>query len=206
VKLSLKKGWYLRVKKLPFIIILAGLVVMGIGLWQIVETNFMTDASLKEAKKIVAQAESNDDGEEPFKNPKKIDHPKFGDTVGILAIPKIKSQLAIVEGTDPNDLKKGVGHYKGSYFPGENGQIVLSGHRDTVFRRLGELEPGDTFEVKMPNGNFKYELTHTKIVEADDRTIITLQNTKEELIVITCYPFRFVGNAPQRYIIYAKPI
>jgi sortase A len=194
------------VKKLPLLIILAGLVVIGIGVWQIVETNFMTDASLKEAKKIIAQAESNYDKEEPFKNPKKIDTPKFGDTVGILSIPKIKSQLAIVEGTDPNDLKKGVGHYKGSYFPEENGQIVLSGHRDTVFRRLGELEPGDTFEVKMPNGNFKYELTHTKIVDAEDRTIITLQNTQEELIVITCYPFRFVGNAPQRYIIYAKPI
>jgi sortase A len=123
-----------------------------------------------------------------------------------LKIPKIEAELAIVEGTDPNDLKKGVGHYKGSYFPAESGQIVLSGHRDTVFRRLGELEPGDIFEVQMPNGKFIYELTNTKIVDAEDRTIITLQNTKEELIVITCYPFRFVGNAPQRYIIYAKPI
>jgi sortase A len=194
------------VKKLPLFIILAGLVVVGIGIWQIVETNFQTDASLKEAKRIVAQAESRYDDEDSFKNPKKIDPPKFGDTVGLLTIPKIKSELAIVEGTDPNDLKKGVGHYKGSYFPGENGQIVLSGHRDTVFRRLGELKPGDIFEVAMPNGKFKYELTKTKIVDADDRSIITLQNTQEELIVITCYPFRFVGNAPQRYIIYAKPI
>ena len=193
-------------KKLPLFIILAGLVVVGIGIWQIVETNFQTDASLKEAKRIVAQAESRYDDEDSFKNPKKIDPPKFGETVGLLTIPKIKSELAIVEGTDPNDLKKGVGHYKGSYFPGENGQIVLSGHRDTVFRRLGELKPGDIFEVAMPNGKFKYELTNTKIVDADDRSIITLQNTQEELIVITCYPFRFVGNAPQRYIIYAKPI
>lgn len=193
-------------KKLPLFIILAGLVVIGIGVWQIAETNFQSDASLKEAKRIVAQSESNYDEEEPIKNLQKIDPPKFGDTIGLLTIPKIKSELAIVEGTDPNDLKKGVGHYKGSYFPGENGQIVLSGHRDTVFRRLGELEPGDFFEVQMPNGKFKYELTHTKIVDADDRTIITLQNSEEELIVITCYPFRFVGNAPQRYIIYAKPI
>lgn len=193
-------------KKLPLLIILAGLVVVGIGVWQIVETNFQTDASLKEAKRIVAQAESIYDDEDSFKNPKKIDPPKFGDTIGLLTIPKIKSELAIVEGTDPNDLKKGVGHYKGSYFPGENGQIVLSGHRDTVFRRLGELKPGDIFEVAMANGKFKYELTNTKIVDADDRSIITLQNTQEELIVITCYPFRFVGNAPQRYIIYAKPI
>jgi sortase A len=196
----------MRVKKLPLLIILAGLIVIGIGVWQIVETNFMTDASLKEAKRIVAQAESKYDEEEPIKNLKKIDPPKFGDTIGLLTIPKINSELAIVEGTDPNDLKKGVGHYKGSYFPGENGQIVLSGHRDTVFRRLGELKPGDIFEVQLANGMSKYELTHTKIVDAEDRTIITLQNTQEELIVITCYPFRFVGNAPQRYIIYAKPI
>ncbi|MFS0775756.1 class D sortase [Neobacillus sp. 3P2-tot-E-2] len=196
----------MRVKKLPLFIILAGLVVIGIGVWQIVETNFMTDASLKEAKRIVAQAESKYEQEEPIKNLKKIDPPKFGDTIGLLTIPKIKSELAIVEGTDPNDLKKGVGHYKGSYFPGENGQIVLSGHRDTVFRRLGELKPGDIFEVELANGKFKYELTHTKIVDAEDRTIITLQNSQEELIVITCYPFRYVGNAPQRYIIYAKPI
>lgn len=196
----------MRVKKLPLLIILAGLVVIGIGVWQIMETKFQGDTSLKEAKKIVAQAESPTFDEELPKRNKKIEPPNFGDTVGLLTIPKIKSELAIVEGTDPNDLKKGVGHYKGSYFPGENGQIVLSGHRDTVFRRLGELKPGDIFEVQLANGKFKYELTHTKIVDKDDRTIITLQNTQEELIVITCYPFRFVGDAPERYIIYAKPI
>lgn len=196
----------MRVKKFPLLIIIAGLVVIGIGVWQIVETKFQGDTSLKEAKKIVAQAESLTIDEELPKRNKKIEPPNFGDTVGLLTIPKIKSELAIVEGTDPNDLKKGVGHYKGSYFPGENGQIVLSGHRDTVFRRLGELKPGDIFEVQMANGKFKYELTHTKIVDKDDRTIITLQNTQEELIVITCYPFRFVGDAPERYIIYAKPI
>ncbi|MEH7248812.1 class D sortase [Neobacillus niacini] len=195
-------------KKLPLFIILAGLVVIGIGVWQIVETKFQTDSSLKEAKEIVAKAESRaaDFDEETPKKAEKIEPPDFGDTVGLLTIPKIKAELAIVEGTDPNDLKKGVGHYKGSYFSGENGQIVLSGHRDTVFRRLGELKPGDIFEIDMENGKFKYELTDTKIVDKDDRTIITLQNTKEELIVITCYPFRFVGDAPERYIIYAKPI
>ncbi len=113
--------------------------------------------------------------------------------------------MAIVEGTDPNDLKKGVGHYKGSFFPGENGQIVLSGHRDTVFRHLGELKIGDDLKVEMPNGTFTYEIARTKIVDAKDTSIITLQHNEEELILTTCYPFRYVGNAPDRYIIYAKP-
>jgi sortase A len=191
-------------KKLPLLFISLGLIIFAIGAWQIIETKLQTNASLKEAKELVGKAQnapkpaSGEDSEE--------DKPKFGDTVGLLTIPKINAELAIVEGTDPNDLAKGVGHYTGSYFPGDNGQIVLSGHRDTVFRRLGELNIGDKFEVQMPGGMYTYEITGTKIVEADDLTIITLQDEEEELIVTTCYPFSYVGDAPQRYIIYAKPM
>ncbi|MEH7116592.1 class D sortase [Neobacillus vireti] len=132
--------------------------------------------------------------------------PKIGATVGILKIPKIKAELAIVEGTDPDDLEKGVGHYKGSYFPGDKGQIVLSGHRDTVFRKLGELKIGNHLTIQMPYGNYSYEITRTKIVKSTDKSIITLQKQQEELILTTCYPFHYVGNAPKRYIIYAKLI
>lgn len=67
-------------------------------------------------------------------------HPETGEASGILEIPEIDAELPIVEGTDADDLAKGVGHYKDSYYPGDHGQIVLSGHRDTVFRRTGELK------------------------------------------------------------------
>lgn len=81
-----------------------------------------------------------------IEHPQKADRdrfkPKFGEAAGILEIPKIHAELPIVEGTDADDLEKGVGHYKGSYYPNDNGQIVLSGHRDTVFRRTGELKEG----------------------------------------------------------------
>lgn len=103
-------------------------------------------------------------------------------------------------------IEKGVGHYKGSYYPKQNGQIVLSGHRDTVFRRTGELELGDRLEVEVPYGRYAYEIIKTKIVDQDDTSIITLQNKKEELVLTTCYPFSYIRNAPQRYIIYAKPL
>jgi sortase A len=59
--------------------------------------------------------------------------------------------------------------------------------------------------MEMPYGSFSYEITDTKIVKSDDTSIITLQHEKEELILTTCYPFSYVGNAPERYIIYAKP-
>ncbi|HEY2421426.1 MAG TPA: class D sortase, partial [Neobacillus sp.] len=186
--------------KFPLIIILVGLIIMGIGAWQFVDMKVETNSSIKKAKALIAEHQND-----PTKKTPEISQsnpPGFGDTIGLLQIPKINSELAIVEGTDPNDLKKGVGHYKGSYFPGEKGQIVLSGHRDTVFRHLGELKIGDDLKVEMPNGTFVYEITHTKIVDAKDTSIITLQNKEEELILTTCYPFRYVGNAPNRYIIY----
>ncbi|MEH7332670.1 class D sortase [Neobacillus drentensis] len=185
--------------KFPLFIIFIGLVLLGIGAWQYIDVNLQTKASLKEAKEMVLDQPANAKVQQ-----QKHEAPKMGETAGLLVIPKIKAELAIVEGTDPDDLEKGVGHYKGSFFPGDKGQIVLSGHRDTVFRRLGELKIGDSLKMQMPYGNYTYEITHTKIVKSNDTSIITLQHEKEELILTTCYPFRYVGNAPKRYIIYAK--
>jgi sortase A len=186
--------------KLPLFIILIGVIVLGIGIWQLIDGKLQTNDSLKKAKELV----SHQPVDPQVKRKNDSPPPQTGDTVGLLVIPKIKAELAIIEGTDPDDLEKGVGHYKGSYFPGEQGQIVLSGHRDTVFRRLGELKIGDSLKMQMPFGNFTYEIIHTKIVKSDDTSIITLQKQQEELILTTCYPFRYVGNAPKRYIIYAK--
>ncbi len=184
------------------VIILAGIVLLGIGIWQIISSNNETNKTLKIAKQIVEKKPQKDQNSNVNNSNQP---PNFGDTVGILEIPRVQAELPIVEGTDPNDLEKGVGHYKGSSLPGENGQIVLSGHRDTVFRRLGELKIGDSLIVKIPKGTFSYEITHTKIVDAKNTSVITLQKEKEELILTTCYPFHYIGNAPKRYIIYAKP-
>lgn len=187
-------------KKLSYLLIIVGLCIVSYAIWEIFDTKMQTSKSLDEANAIVKSPPRKD----IYKQEDGSFKPPIGEAVGILQIPKLKADLPIVEGTDPDDLEKGVGHYKGSYYPNENGQIVLSGHRDTVFRKAGELEIGDTLEIVLPYGNFEYEITKTKIVEADDTSIITLQNDAEELLLTTCYPFSYVGNAPQRYIIYAK--
>ena len=187
--------------KFPLIIILAGVILVGIGLWQYIDVKTKTHTTLQQAKELIADQPAV----APIKRGKNSPPPDTGETVGLLAIPKINAELAIVEGTDPDDLEKGVGHYKGAYFPGDQGQIVLSGHRDTVFRKLGELKIGDSLKMEMPYGSYTYEIIDTKIVKSDDTSIITLQHNKEELILTTCYPFSYIGNAPKRYIIYAKP-
>jgi sortase A len=187
-------------KKLSYLLIVVGLCIVGYAVWEIADTKMQTSKSLDEAKAIVESPPSK----EVYKEEDGTFKPPMGEAVGILQIPRLNADLPIVEGTDPDDLEKGVGHYKGSYYPNEKGQIVLSGHRDTVFRKAGELEIGDSLEIVLPYGNFEYEITETKIVESDDLSIITLQNETEELLLTTCYPFSYVGNAPQRYIIYAK--
>lgn len=131
--------------KFPLFIILTGLVLVGVGLWQFINVKTQTHASLQEAKELIADQPAV---VAPKKRVENSPPPNMGETVGLLAIPKIKAELAIVEGTDPDDLEKGVGHYKGAYFPGDQGQIVLSGHRDTVFRKLGELKLGDSLKME----------------------------------------------------------
>lgn len=132
--------------------------------------------------------------------------PKAGDEIGILEFPTLNESLPIIEGADEEELARGVGHYTGSALPSQQGQIVLSGHRDTVFRRLGELEIGDQLAVQMPYGQHIYKIEKTEIVSADDLTVITPDLDEERLTVTTCYPFSFIGDAPDRYIIHAKPL
>ena len=183
------------------IFIFAGLSFVGYGLFEKIKMDKKTEQAMEVALEIISNRETEEGLLE-----KPVDwNPGFGEVVGLLQIEKINAKLPIVAGTDPDDLEKGVGHYTGSSFPGELGQIVLSGHRDTVFRRLGDLQMGDEFVVAMPYGDFVYEIYDYKIVDEDDLTIITLQKEKEDLLLTTCYPFSFVGNAPERYILYAKP-
>lgn len=185
-------------RKLSVFLMIIGIGIIGYAGYQLVLTNMLQKESLAEAQEILTSTDDVDN----YKN----FSPNVGDTIGILDIPKIDAELPIVEGTDEDELEKGVGHYKSTVFPSENDQILLSGHRDTVFRRMGELEIGDILTVKVPYGEFSYEIVETRIVSADDRTVIKSTAPDEVLTVSTCYPFNYVGSAPDRYIINALPV
>ncbi|PAC35699.1 class D sortase [Caldifermentibacillus hisashii] len=177
-----------------------GFILIGYALYHIWDGNNQVEKRIVEAKKIVEQ--NNNDSQI---DPSSLSYQK-GETIGILKIPKLKKELPIIEGTDEDELEKGVGHYTGTAYPLQNDQIVLSGHRDTVFRNFGELETGDTFIVELEYGKFKYEIYEMDIVPADDTTVIRSTAPDEILTVTTCYPFHYIGNAPERAIFYAKPV
>jgi sortase A len=136
-------------------------------------------------------------------NPKSaLPRPQVGDVIGTLSIPKIKKTINIIEGTGTKELKLGVGHYVGSVLPGVSDNSVLAGHRDSVFRNLGQLKIGDLMTVRTTYGTFVYEVHKIRIVNANDRTVIV--PTQDAVLTLsTCYPFRFIGNAPKRYVVQA---
>jgi len=129
-------------------------------------------------------------------------YPAEGDNIGSLTIPALKRKLPIIQGTNDEELSKGVGHFTKSVLPGEEDNCVLSGHRDTVFRQLGNLKIGNQLIVETSAGTFTYEVERTRIVHKDDKTVI-VPTDHAVLSVITCYPFYFLGDAPDRYVISA---
>lgn len=128
--------------------------------------------------------------------------PTIGDVIGSLWIPRLKRTIDIIQGTGTKELKKGVGHYVGSVLPGVSDNSVLAGHRDSVFRNLGDVKLGDLMTVRTDYGVFVYEVHKIRIVKADDKTVI-VPTDEAVLTLSTCYPFRFVGNAPKRYVVQA---
>lgn len=196
-----------KVKWMASALLIVGLSLIGYSGYQLWDSNKEQADALQRAHQIIEKSQVNIEQIEMDidQSENMIFEPNVGDEIGLMILPKIDATLPIIEGVDEDELKKGVGHYGGTAFPSQDDQIVLSGHRDTVFRRMGELEIGDEIIVKMPYGDFTYIIEETEIVDADDLTVIRSDYNEEILTVTTCYPFRYVGNAPDRYIIYAKP-
>lgn len=184
---------------ISWILIIGGASFLLYGGYQLYESHANESKRLDEAKAFVSE-EVVETVEEPYEYDFSI-----GETIGVLYIPRLDRELPIVEGTDEEELAQGVGHYRDSGLPGENRQILLSGHRDTVFRQFGELEHGDEFHIQMEHGTFIYVIHDHEIVPADDTTVIDPNRQEEYLTVSTCYPFTFVGSAPDRYVLYAYP-
>jgi len=129
-------------------------------------------------------------------------YPAKGEVIGSLSIPALKQKFPVVEGTGDDDLKRGVGHFSQSVLPGEQDNCVLSGHRDTVFASLGKLKVGDRLIAQTTAGTFTYKIRQIRIVGTNDKTVV-VHTDHAVLTVTTCYPFRYVGSAPKRYVLVA---
>ncbi|WP_416151644.1 class D sortase [Salipaludibacillus sp. HK11] len=188
-------------KWLMIILMTAGVFIISISVYQIYNGNVEVAHALEEAQSIVKQEvdEKDDTNSIEAKELSSED----GEVIGIISIPRLEKELPIIQGTEDEQLERGVGHFTGSKYPGQGRQVVLSGHRDTVFTGLGDLEEDDEIIIKMDYGTYTYYLQETYIVDKDDLTVIDSTIDEEILTLTTCYPFSYFGDAPDRYIIEA---
>jgi len=109
----------------------------------------------------------------------------------------------VLEGTDDMILDRGVGHIIGTDGPDGNGNIGIAGHRDGFFRVLKDVGPGDEIELVTRRGTDIFKVDQVTLVLPNDVSVLQRRETRS-LTLVTCYPFYFIGSAPQRYIVQAS--
>jgi len=126
-----------------------------------------------------------------------------GRVIGRIEIEPLGLSAFVAQGDSPSVLRRAVGHVPGTALPGEYGNIVLAGHRDTFFRALRKTREGDIIMLATAEGQFEYEVQSTMIVTPTDVQVLR-SSGGEELTLITCYPFYYIGPAPSRFIVHAR--
>jgi sortase A len=129
--------------------------------------------------------------------------PRPGTTLGRLEIPRLGVSAIVRAGSDARTLRLAVGHIGGTALPGERGNIGLAAHRDTFFRRLGEVQANDQIRLVTREGTFTYRVQGTRIVEPRETWVLGPTDVSA-VTLVTCYPFRYIGSAPQRFIVRAE--
>jgi LPXTG-site transpeptidase (sortase) family protein len=128
-----------------------------------------------------------------------------GDVIGELDIPRLKISVMVFEGDDTKILKIGAGHIPGTALPQGRGNIGIAAHRDTYFRPLQAVHSNDRIDLRTPAGTSHYSVTTTEIVRPSDIGVLA-RARGSDLTLVTCYPFYYVGSAPQRFIVHARKI
>ena len=129
--------------------------------------------------------------------------PANGEILGRVEIPRLDVSVVVRAGSDARTLQLAVGHIPGTALPGETGNVGLAGHRDTFFRRLKDIRPDDEIHFETPQGSFVYRVERTVVVEPTDVWVLD-QSDSSILTLVTCYPFTYLGSAPQRFIVRAS--
>ena len=146
--------------------------------------------------------------ESRVKNVSRSEAPRLvieGGVIGEMEVPRLGLKVIVVQGDSPGILRRAVGHIRETALPGESGNVALTGHRDTFFRPLRNIQSGDVITFKTLDAEFRYRVESTAVVAPSD--ISVMQASRERtLTLITCFPFYYVGAAPNRFIVRARQV
>ena len=123
--------------------------------------------------------------------------------LGRIEISRLGVSAIVREGDDDATLSVAVGHVPGTAKPGDTGNVVLAGHRDTFFRELRNIRRHDTIRISTPGGQAEYRVETTEVVGPRETRVLD-PTPEARLTLVTCYPFGFIGPAPKRFIVRAS--
>ncbi len=125
--------------------------------------------------------------------------------IAALSIPRVQLSAMVLHGSDALTLQRGPGHLEHTADPGDPGNVVIAGHRDSFFRPLRNIRLGDDIFLDTRDGQFHYQVTSLKVVGARDVSVLA-PTPEEVLTLITCYPFWVFGHAPDRFVVRAARV
>ena len=125
-----------------------------------------------------------------------------GSVLGRIEIPRVGVSSLVLEGVTGATLRRGVGHIGGTPLPRLPGNLGLAGHRDSVFRGLKDIRKGDAITLDTLDGTYRYVVDWAQVVDPDDIGVLAVSN-QPVLTLVTCYPFYYVGSAPERFVVRA---
>lgn len=129
----------------------------------------------------------------------------IGETIGQIEIPRLALRAAILHGDSPEILRRGVGHLPATPMPGDWGNVGLAGHRDSFFRPLRQIRPGDIITLRTYSGRFEYRVESTSVVSPTSVEVLK-PSDRRELTLVTCFPFNYIGAAPDRFVVRALQV
>jgi len=173
--------------------------LVALGLWCAISLN--TYLFQKREKANLARILSSS-----HKSPERQRFPiREGDFIGEIDIPNLDISAIILEGSDERSLRLGVGHIQGTALPGDLGNVSLAAHRDTFFRSLRKIRKNDEIHLITFDNSYRYRVDWTRVVRANNVNVLK-PSQEPTLTLITCYPFYFVGSAPDRFVVRAHKV
>ena len=178
---------------IPFLMLICGtMMVLAVG-WQVISQGLDMGALLFSKPKITIAEKQY------MINDNLMNRPGIGEEFGNIEIPSLGFNEPVYHGDSNLELGKGIGHFAGSTIPGEEGNVIVSGHRHTVFRPLEGINVGDEVIFTTTYGTFKYKVSEIKIVDEKENEELRVLDY-ERLTMYTCYPFTAIGNTSERMI------
>ena len=184
----------------------AGLALVGLAAFVHIDAQAHREMAISEFERIrdaiadsAAQADWSEKRKAAYLDSLQQD---AGQILAVLRIPSTNIEVPILDSTSDLALNRGAGHVDGTSLPGEPGNVAIAAHRDGFFRGLKDIRVGDDIELTTLDGQKTYRVSMLSVV--DPLNVSVLDPTDDSVItLITCYPFYYIGAAPERFIVRA---